>query len=103
MNAQEEALKIWKYLEPMVEKKIQETTANTVRRKKFTVASAPNGTTMGVKEAGSSTVIHIPYVSTLSEVTAGATVWCEWVYGMSNLIAVSTGSGQQGSGQQSTE
>jgi len=103
MNIQDEALKVWKYLEPMVEKKIQEDTANTVRRKKFTVASAPDGTTMGVKEAGSSTVIHVPYVSTLSEVAVGSTVWCEWVYSMSNLIAVSTGSGQRGSEQQSTE
>lgn len=93
-NAQEEAMKIWGYLEPMIDKKIKESTANAVRRKKFTVATAPNGTTMGVQEAGSGKVIHVPYVSSLANAVVGSTVWCEWAYSMTNLIAVSTGSGQ---------
>lgn len=93
-STQEEAQKIWKYLEPMIDKKIKDSTANTVRRKKFTVAAAPNGSTIGVQEAGSGSIINVPYVSTLENAAVGSTVWCEWTYGMSNMIAVSTGSGQ---------
>lgn len=61
MNAHEEAMQIWKYLEPMVERKIRDAMAPAVRRKNFEVAAAPNGTTIGVREPGSSKVINIPY------------------------------------------
>lgn len=93
LSDQEEAMKIWKYLEPMIDKKIQSATASAVRRKKFTVVRAPNGSTMGVQEAGSAGVANVPYVSSLSTAAVGSTVWCEWSYGMSNMIAVSSGKG----------
>ena len=93
MNEQEEALKIWALLKPMVDAEISEKTANAVRRRKMTVATAPNGSTIGVKETGSTTILDVPYVSSLSSAAVGSTVWCEWVYSMSNLVAVSTGSG----------
>ncbi len=93
MNAQEEAMQIWKYLEPMVERKIRNAMASAVRRKNFEVAAAPNGTTIGVREPGSSKVINIPYVAALENVTVGSTVQCEWTYNMTNLIATAHGNG----------
>ena len=93
MDYSAEALQVWKYLEPMVEAKIRKEMAPVVRRKNFVVATAPNGTTIGVKEPGSSTVLNIPYVSSLSSVSVGAAVQCEGSYNMTNLIAVAHGNG----------
>lgn len=95
MDAQAEAMAIWKYLEPMIEKKIQSATQSTVRRKRFTVVTAPNGSTIGVTDPAdaSGTVMNIPYDSSLSSVTVGSTVLCEWTYSMTNLVAKTTGSG----------
>lgn len=92
-DAQNEALKIWSLLKPMIDQEIADKTANVVRRKKMTVVTAPNGSTIGVKEIGNTSALNVPYVSSLSSVAVGSTVWCEWVYSMSNLVAVSTGSG----------
>lgn len=93
MDSQTEAMKIWSLLRPMIDAEILEMTGNCVRRKKMTVVTAPNGSTIGVQQAEDTTVLNIPYMSSLSSVAEGSTVWCEWVYSMSNLVAVSTGSG----------
>lgn len=93
MDYSAEALQIWKYLEPMVKETIRREMGPVVRRKNFIVASAPNGTTLGVKEPGSDAVVRIPYVSTLSGLAVGDPVQCEWTYNMTNLIAVARGSG----------
>lgn len=95
MDAQSEAMAIWKYLEPMVEAKIKNSTKSMVRRKRFTVVTAPNGSTIGVTDPAdaSGTVMNIPYDSSLSSVAVGSTVLCEWTYSMTNLVAKTTGSG----------
>lgn len=93
MDYSAEAMQIWKYLKPMVDAEIRRQMAPVVRRKNFVVASAPNGTTIGVKEPGSDTVLNIPYVSSLSGVTVGSSVQCEWTYNMTNMIAVAHGNG----------
>ena len=95
MDAQSEAMAIWKYLEPMIDQKIQSATRSAVRRKRFTVATAPNGSTVGVTDPGdpTQTVLNIPYDASLANVTVGSTVLCEWTYSMTNLVAKTTGSG----------
>lgn len=95
MDAQSEAMAIWKYLEPMIDHKIKSATQSSVRRQRFTVATAPNGSTIGVTDPGdpSGTVLNIPYDSSLADVTVGSTVLCEWTYSMTNLVAKTTGSG----------
>ena len=93
MDYSAEALKIWRYLEPMVKETVRREMAPVVRRKNFVVATAPNGTTVGVREPGGTTVVNVPYVSALSDLTVGAPVQCEWTYNMTNLIAVAHGNG----------
>ena len=95
MDTQAEAMAIWKYLEPMIEQKIKSALGPVVRRKRFTVVTAPNGSTIGVQDPGdiSGTVLNIPYDSSLASVSVGSTVLCEWTYSMTNLIAKSPGSG----------
>ena len=87
-----EAQAIARALEPAVKSWIRELTRDCVRRRKMTVTTAPNGTTVGVTESYGSE-IQIPYVSTLANVTVGTSVWVEWVYSAANMVAVSRGNG----------
>ena len=89
MNGQNEVAAIQKALEPWVRKLIREETANCVRRRTVTVATAPNGSTMGVREPFDDTVMDVPYYATLNNAKVGDTVTIEWVYGMSSAVAVS--------------
>ena len=68
---------------------IEEATRSCVRRKTVTVATAPNGTTMGVREPFDDTIMDLPYVSSLSGAAVGDTVTIEWVYGLSNAVVIS--------------
>lgn len=88
MNGQEEVRAIQKALEPWVRKLIQDATRNCVRRKTVTVVTAPNGQTMGVSEPFDETVMDLPYLASLSGKQVGDTVTIEWVYGLSNAIAI---------------
>lgn len=88
MNQQDEVRAIQKALEPWIRKIIQDATKNCVRRKTVAVATAPNGTTMGVKEPFDDAVMDVPYVSTMSGAQVGDTVTIEWLYGMSNAVVV---------------
>ena len=88
MNGQDEVRAIQKALEPWIRKIIQDATKNCVRRKTVTVATPPNGTTMGVKEPYDDAVMDLPYVSTMSGAKAGDTVTIEWLYGLSTAVVV---------------
>lgn len=97
MNQQDEVRAIQKALEPWIRKIVTEATRNCVRRKTVTVATAPNGSTMGVKEPYDNTVMDVPYVSTMSGAQVGDTVTIEWLYGLSNAWVV-TREGDGGGG-----
>lgn len=75
--------------------RVAESIAPCVKRKKMTVTTAPNAQTglIGVKESFSDVEALIPFVSTIGNVEVGTTVWVEWTYSASNMIAVSAGSG----------
>lgn len=88
LNGQDEVRAIQKALEPWIRRIVQDATKNCVRRKTVTVATAPNGTTMGVKEPFDDAVMDVPYVSTISGAKVGDTVTIEWVYGLSNAVVV---------------
>lgn len=88
MNVQDEVRAIQKALEPWIRKLIQDTTKNCVRRKTVTVVTAPNGSTMGVREPYDDAVMDVPYVSTMSGAAVGDTVTIEWLYGLSNAVVV---------------
>lgn len=89
MNGQDEVQAIQKALEPWVRRLIDSATRSCVRRRTVTVASAPNGSTMGVQEPFGPAVMDVPYYATLSNAKVGDTVTIEWVYGLSNAVAVS--------------
>jgi len=89
VNGQNEAAAIQKALEPWVRKLIEDATRNCVRRRTVTVATPPNGSTMGVQEPFDTTVMDVPYYATLNNAKVGDTVTIEWVYGMSSAMAVS--------------
>jgi len=89
-----EALKNWKSLLPMLRPLIKSETKNAVRRKKMNVATAPNGTTIGVTDPADTTVINIPYQPACANVSVGQSVWVEWLYdNFSTAIAVTPGDG----------
>ena len=98
LNAQNEALAVWRALEPQIVEAVRRETADCVWQKKLTVVTAPNGTTMGVMQPNDSTIFEIPYVSTLANVPVGTMVLVQYFYGMSNMIAVSLGDGTQPEG-----
>ena len=98
VNAQNEAVAIWRQLEPQIRETIRRETADCLRQKKLTVVTAPNGSTMGVMQPNDVTVFDIPYVSTLASVQVGEVVLVQYFYGMSNMIAVSLGDGKQPEG-----
>ena len=81
-----EALQIKTELEVIIENKIRELTKGCIRRKRMTVISVPNGSTIGVTEPFGTT-INVPYVSTLSSVSVGDSVWVDYAYGMTNAVA----------------
>lgn len=89
MSSQDEVRAIQKALEPWVRRIIREETASCVRRRAVTVATAPNGATIGVREPFDSAVMDVPYYATLNNARVGDTVTIEWVCGMSNAVAVS--------------
>lgn len=88
MNGQDEVRAIQKALEPWIRRIIQDATRSCVRRKTVTVATAPNGSTMGVREPYDDAVMDVPYVSTMSGAAVGDTVTIEWLYGLSNAVVV---------------
>lgn len=88
LSQQEEVRAIQKALEPWIRKIVRDATKNCVRRKTVTVATPPNGTTMGVKEPYDSAVMDVPYVAAMSGAAVGDTVTIEWLYGLSNAVVV---------------
>ena len=89
-----EASKAQKDMERWIKKLIRETTQNCVRRRTVTVATAPNGSTMGVQEPFGPAVMDVPYLSVMGAAQVGDTVTMEWCYGLSNAMVVSYGSGR---------
>lgn len=77
-----------KILEPWIKKLIREETKSCVRRRTLTVATAPNGQTMGVQDVFDTTIMDLPYLASLSGKQVGDTVTIEWVYGLSNAKVV---------------
>ena len=62
VNGQTAVRAIQKALGPWVKGLIDSATRNCVRRKTVTVATAPNGATMGVREPFDTAVMDVPYV-----------------------------------------
>lgn len=97
MNETKEALQIWSALKPMITKTIDERTKSCVRSKKMMVVTAPNGSTIGVKEPFDTVSFNIPYSSSISSATVGDTVWVQWYFdNASTMIAMSFGDGDIG-------
>lgn len=93
-NEANEALKNWQSLVPALGPFVREETKSAVRRKKMDVATKPNGTKIGVKDPGDTTVISIPYQPACANVSVGQSVWVEWLYdNFSTAIAVTPGNG----------
>jgi len=88
VNAQDEIRTIQKALEPWIGKLIRDATRNCVRRRTVTVVTAPNGSTMGVREPFGDAVMDLPYLSTMAGAQVGDTVTMEWTYGLSNAVVV---------------
>lgn len=94
MGDANEALRNWQSLLPMLKPLIKKETQSAVRRKKMDVAVAPSAGKIGVKEPDSATVIMIPCQPACQGVTAGKSVWVEWLYdNFSTAIAVTPGDG----------
>ena len=94
MNETKEALQIWSALKPMITKTIDERTKSCVRSKKMVVVTAPNGSTIGVREPFDTVTFNIPYSSAVSSAIVGDTVWAQWYFdNASTMLAVSFGDG----------
>lgn len=97
MNNTKEALEIWSALKPMIVKTIDERTKSCIRSKKMRVITAPNGSTIGVREPFDTVTYNIPYSSSLTGAVVGDTVWVQWYYdNASTMIAMSFGDGDTG-------
>lgn len=59
-----------------------------MRRKTLTVATAPNGQTMGVQDVFDATIMDLPYLASLAGKQVGDTAIIEWTYGLSNAKVV---------------
>ena len=91
-NQNDEAVKIVNALKPVIKGWVEDWNRNAVRAKQMTVKTAPNGSTMGVIDAFSSTVMDIPYSIQLSSASVGDTVWCVWMgNNMQTLVAMWAG------------
>lgn len=55
--------------------KVANATKSCLRLEKATVKAAPSGSTVAVQLPFDDTVLNLPYASSLSNLTAGATVW----------------------------
>lgn len=88
-----EAQKIWKALQPMVEREVHRQTNSCVRAKKMMVVTPPDGKFVGVAEPYGQTVF-VPYSSALTLVPGDA-VWVHWYFGnASTMIVIAKGDGQ---------
>ena len=94
MSDTNEALKIWSSLQPMIDRRIAEKTKSCIRSKKMIVVTAPNGSTIGVRDPMDTAVINIPYSSGLTYAKVGDSVWVQWYYdNASTMIAMYYGGG----------
>lgn len=88
-NGNDEAVKIVNALKPVIKSWNEDWDRNCMRSKQMTVKTAPNGTTIGVVDGFSSTVMNIPYSSELKQSVPGDTVWCIWMgSNMQTLVAM---------------
>lgn len=87
-----EAKDIWDALVPAINAQIDKRIRNCVKRCKMTVTSAPNGSTIGVKEAFGD-AIQLPYTAAMAGAQVGQSVWAEYAYAASNMVVVSYGDG----------
>lgn len=89
-ETQNEAMRIWKMIEPKISEKIKQDTKSCVRMKKLVVVTPPNGITLGVMQPNdnTNTIFNIPYVASLSNAQVGQCVFVIYWYGMTNAIAV---------------
>ena len=62
---------LWKYFEP----KVKAATRDCLRMEKATVVSAPTDGKIGVRFPFDETTLLLPYASSLSNLTAGSSVW----------------------------
>lgn len=84
-----EAVRIVESLKPFIKNWNDEWNRNCMRSKQMTVKTAPNGTTIGVIDGFSPTVMNIPYSSELNNSVPGDTVWCIWMgSNMQTLVAM---------------
>ena len=84
----------WEAIRPRVDAEIKRLTANAVRRERYDVTTAPNGTVIGVKVPFGRQEIFIPYSTLVANAAVGDTVLVEWRGTLSNAIAMSFGDGR---------
>lgn len=82
-----EALSIWKSLQPIIDKEIDERTRGMVQRRKATVTTAPSSATktIGVTEPFGDEYF-VPFLSGVADAQIGDVVWVEFMYGASNAF-----------------
>lgn len=92
---QDEAMKIWKSLLPMMKSLIKEECRGFVNRRKMQVTTAYSSSTgtIGVTESFGQE-IFIPASSAAQSVPVGNSVWVESWYGKNNMIAMYPGNMQ---------
>ena len=63
---------------PLIEKIINEKTRNVLRAERFDVATAANGTTMGVRQPYGKQVLNLPYTQEVANAQEGDAVLVLW-------------------------
>ena len=83
----QEALAIWKSLQPIIDKEIDARTRGMVQRRKATVTTAPSSSTrtVGVTEPFGNEYF-IPFLPGVADAQIGDVVWVEFMFGASNAF-----------------
>ena len=89
-ETQNEAMRIWKMIEPKISEKIKQDTKSCVRMKKLVVVTPPNGITLGVMQPNdnTNTIFNIQYIASLSDAQVGQCVFVIYWYLMTNAIPI---------------
>lgn len=92
-----EALAIWNALLPKIKAEMDSRMGMCVKRKRATVTVAPhtdaNGNRVMTVQEPYGTAFDVPYNPALENQAANTSVWLEWSYSASNMVAVAEGNG----------
>ena len=92
-----EALAIWNALLPKIKAEMERRMGACVKRKRATVIVAPhtdaNGNRVMTVQEPYGSSFDVPYNPALENQALGTSVWLEWSYSASNMVAVAEGNG----------